>query len=384
MAQLGNAAVHLILILATWAGVLALVGARRRSATMVHAATLMTYATAAVASVAMVTLAYAFAISDLNLVYVQQHSDHAMPLFYRITSLWGGMEGSLLLWAWLLAVFTALAIRSNRERLRELTPWAIVVLMVVIDFFAVLLIVHSNPFEVFLTGAPTTGKGLNPLLQNPYMVTHPPSLYLGFVGMAIPFAFAMAALITGHTDEAWLQAVRRWALLAWFFLALGLTLGMLWAYEELGWGGYWGWDPVENAGFMPWLLSTAFIHSIIVQERRQMLKTWNMVLAILAFCMTIFGTFLTRSGFIDSVHAFARSNIGYVFLAFIGIVLVVGLGLVVWRLPKLRSRGELESVMSREFWFLLNNWVLLSGCLLVMVLTVFPNISEAFGEKITI
>ena len=384
MSALGTTTLYLLLLLAVWAGALAVVGARRRSAALAHSAELLTYAVCAGATLAMLLLAYAFAVSDYSIAYVQQHSERAMPLFYRVTASWGGMEGSLLLWAWLLSVFTCLAIRSNRERLRELIPYTIFVLMVVMTFFCTLLITTSNPFEPYLSSIPAMGKGLNPLLQNPYMITHPPSLYLGFVGMAIPFAFAMAALLSGYTDNAWVMAARRWAMLAWFFLSLGLTLGMLWAYEELGWGGYWGWDPVENAGLLPWLTATAFLHSIIVQERRSMLRIWNMLLAIISFVMTIFGTFLTRSGFIDSVHAFARSPIGWVFLGFIGFVLVTGISLVVWRAPRLKSRGELESVFSREFWFLLNNWVLLSATFLVLLLTIFPTLSGAFGEKITI
>ena len=384
MSALGTTSLYLLVLLAAWAAALALAGARRGSSRLVHAAQMATYAVAAAATLAMLVLTYAFAVSDFSIIYVQQHSERAMPLFYRITATWGGMEGSLLLWAWLLSIFVALAVRRNRLRLSELIPYFIVVTMFVVLFFGVLLITTSDPFSTFLAQKAATGKGLNPLLQNPYMVTHPPSLYLGFVGMTIPFGLAMAALLSGHTDAAWILAARRWALLAWFFLSLGLTLGMLWAYEELGWGGYWGWDPVENAGFMPWLTCTAFLHSIIVQERRSMLRVWNVVLAIISFAMTIFGTFLTRSGFIDSVHAFARSSVGYVFLAFIGLVLLVGLALVVYRLPQLRSHGRLESAMSREFWFLLNNWVLLTATVLVLVLTTFPNLSELFGDKVTI
>ncbi|MCA9665193.1 MAG: cytochrome c biogenesis protein CcsA [Myxococcales bacterium] len=384
MAALGSTTIYLTLILAAWALALGIVGARRRSRALVASAEAVTYAVAACATVAMFILAYAFAVSDFSIIYVQQHSDRSMPLFYRITATWGGMEGSLLLWAWLLSIFTAFAVRTNRERLRELMPYFIATQMTIMLFFGSLLVTASNPFGSFLAFQATTGKGLNPLLQNPYMVTHPPSLYLGFVGMSVPFSMGMAALLSGRTDNAWVMAARRWAMLAWFFLSLGLTLGMLWAYEELGWGGYWGWDPVENAGFMPWLMVTAFLHSIIVQERRSMLRIWNMILATLAFAMTIFGTFLTRSGFIESVHAFARSNIGYVFLAFIWVTLCVGFALTFWRRKQLRSRGELESVLSREFWFVLNNWLFLSATLLVMVLTTFPSLSELFGDKITI
>jgi cytochrome c-type biogenesis protein CcmF len=384
MAELGTTTVILVLLLASWAGALGLVGARRRSAAMVDAARLATAAVALCASLAVVLLAYGFAVSDFSISYVQRYSERAMPLFYKLAAVWGGQEGSLLFWTWLLAVASAWSIQANRVRLRELVPWAIVVLMAVVVFFCLLLLLAANPFDSFLSGAVLEGKGLNPLLQNAYMVTHPPALYLGYVGMTIPFAFAIAALVTGRTDESWIQATRPWALGSWYFLAVGLVLGMLWAYEELGWGGYWGWDPVENAGLIPWLTSTAYIHSVIVQERRGMLKVWNVVLAILTFELTIFGTFLTRSGFIQSVHAFAQSSIGYYFLAFMGLVLVLGIALIVWRAPLLKSRGTLESVASREFSFVLNNWILLSAALLVMVLTIFPTLSQIFGHKVTI
>lgn len=384
MALLGTAAIYLTLLLAVWAGALAVVGARRRQAALVDGAVTAVYAVAAVTTLAMLAMVYSFVVSDFSLSYVHQHSDRTMPLFYRITGVWGGMAGSMLLWVWLQALVSAAAVRANRRRLPELLPYAIAVLMTVVSFFAVLMIVASDPFARYLMELPVLGKGMNPLLQNPYMVTHPPSLYLGFVGLSVPFALGMGALLSGQVDDSWIHASRPWALLSWFFLSLGLTLGMLWAYEELGWGGYWGWDPVENAGFMPWLICTAYLHSIMVQERRQMLKSWNVILATLGFVMTIFGTFLTRSGFIDSVHAFARSNIGYVFLGFIGIVLLFSFSLIFSRRVLLRSRADLESVLSREFWFLLNNWVLLSAALLVMVLTTFPNLSELFGEKVTI
>jgi cytochrome c-type biogenesis protein CcmF len=384
MADFGTTTLQALLVLATWAGGLALVGARRRSWRMVNAARLATTAVALVASVTVLALAYAFVVSDFSLTYVQRYSERAMPLFYKVTAVWGGQEGSLLLWLWLLAVMAAAAVHANRERLRELVPWAIVVLMIVVDFFCLLLLLSANPFDTFLVGVAAEGKGLNPLLQNAYMVTHPPALYIGYVGMTIPFAFAMAALITGRTDEAWIVSMRPWAIGSWYALSVGLVLGMLWAYEELGWGGYWAWDPVENAGLIPWLTATAYIHSVMVQERRQMLKIWNMVLAILTFELTIFGTFLTRSGFIQSVHAFAQSSIGFYFLAFMGLVIVVATALIVWRRDLLRSAGELESVLSREFSFVINNWILISAAVLVIVLTIFPTLSQLFGHKITI
>ena len=235
---------------------------------------------------------------------MSRYSDSFQPLFFKITSYWGGLDGSIMFWVFLLACFGSLAVHVNRDRHRELIPYVVAVICGVQMFFLFLMIIHNNPFNTYLTQVPPDGNGLNPLLQNFYMVIHPPSLYIGFVGMTIPFAFGMAALITGHLDDAWLRAVRRWTMFAWIFLSFGLTLGMIWAYEELGWGGFWGWDPVENAGVLPWFTATAFFHSVMVQERRSMLRVWNMTLVILTFFLTIFGTFMTRSGVVQSVHSF--------------------------------------------------------------------------------
>jgi cytochrome c-type biogenesis protein CcmF len=248
------------------------------------------------------------------------------------------------------------------------------------------MIVHKNPFETFLVGTPSDGQGLNPLLQNAYMVIHPPALYTGFVGMTIPFAFGMAALITGYLDDSWLRAVRRWTMVSWLFLSFGLTLGMIWAYEVLGWGGYWGWDPVENAGLLPWLTATAFLHSVMVQERRGMLRVWNMALVIVTFFLTIFATFMTRSGVVQSVHAFGEDRqLAIMFTVFMAGILVFSFGYLIRRLPLLRARHDLDSWVSREAVFLLNNWVLLFAALLVLFATMFPTISEAVtGQRLTV
>ena len=253
-------------------------------------------------------------------------------------------------------------------------------------FFLFLMIIHNNPFNTYLTQVPPDGNGLNPLLQNFYMVIHPPSLYIGFVGMTIPFAFGMAALITGHLDDAWLRAVRRWTMFAWIFLSFGLTLGMIWAYEELGWGGFWGWDPVENAGVLPWFTATAFFHSVMVQERRSMLRVWNVTLVILTFFLTIFGTFMTRSGVVQSVHSFGDNpELAMMFSIFMVVILVFSFGLVIYRLPLLRASNELDSWASREAAFLVNNWILLFCAFFVLFATMFPTLSEAItGERITI
>src|SRR5207249_4855247 len=253
-------------------------------------------------------------------------------------------------------------------------------------FFLYLMVVHKNPFTTYLAGPRADGEGLNPLLQNFYMAIHPPSLYTGFVGMTIPYAFGMAALITGYLDDSWLRAVRRWTMFAWLFLSFGLTLGMIWAYEELGWGGYWGWDPVENAGLLPWFTATAFLHSVIVQERRSMLRVWNVTLVIVTFFLTIFGTFMTRSGVVQSVHAFGEDPIlAKLFTGFMVLILVFSFGLVIYRLPLLRARNELDSWVSREAAFLVNNWILLFSALFVLFATMFPTLSEAIaGERLTV
>ncbi len=286
----------------------------------------------------------------------------------------------------LLSVFSAIAVYSNRNRHRELLPYVVTVLMAIADFFLYVIVFHKNPFDTYLADIPTAGKGLNPLLQNAYMVVHPPSLYTGFVGMSIPFAFGLAALISGQLDDAWIASVRKWTLGAWFFLSMGLTLGMLWAYEELGWGGFWGWDPVENAGFLPWLTATAFLHSIMIQERRGMMKIWNVTLIILTFFLTIFGTFMTRSGIVQSVHAFGQdTQLAWIFTIFMALTLIVSFGFVIKRLPELRARATFESWLSREAAFTINNWVLLFAAFFILFATMFPTLSDAItGERITV
>ena len=234
-----------------------------------------TYAIAALMSLASAVIFFAILSNDYSIKYVQHYSDSVQPFIYKLTSYWGGLDGSIMFWVFLLSVFGAIAVRVNRERHRELMPYVVAIISSVQVFFLFMMIVHKNPFDTFLVQTPPDGQGLNPLLQNIYMVVHPPSLYIGFVGMTIPYAFGMAALITGHLDDSWLRAVRRWTMVSWLFLSFGLTLGMIWAYEELGWGGYWGWDPVENAGLLPWFTASAFLHSVIVQERRGMLRVWN-------------------------------------------------------------------------------------------------------------
>ena len=378
VALFGSFVLLLTLLVTTYAGGAAVAGARLGSLRLVRSSIAATYACCALLTLASGMIFFAILSNDFSIKYVHHNADASMPWIYKLTSYWGGLDGSMMFWAWLLSIFSAIAIHSNRERHRELIPWVVAILMGILSFFVALVVFYKRPFDVFLTEAPEIGKGLNPLLQDPYMATHPPSLYTGYVSASIPFAFGMAALITGNLDDSWLQSVRKWMLLCWYFLSQGLILGSLWAYHVLGWGGYWGWDPVENAGILPWFTATAFLHSMMIQERRGMLKVWNFVLVILTFLLTMVGTFMTRSGIVQSVHAFGNDpELAARFLAFIAFATAFSFGYVVYRLPLLRSRGELDSWLSREFAFLVNNWVLLSAAFFILVATLFPTISEA-------
>ncbi|HMI42087.1 MAG TPA: cytochrome c biogenesis protein CcsA, partial [Gemmatimonadaceae bacterium] len=307
-------------------------GARRRSRRLIESGIGAFYFIAALMTVASGVMVHAFVTNNFAIKYVQHYSDSVQPLAYKIASYWGGLDGSIMFWVFLLSLFGALAVYTNRERHRELIPYVVAVISAVQMFFIFLMVVHNNPFSTFLSRVPAEGKGLNPLLQNFYMAIHPPSLYTGFVAMTIPFAFGIAALITGHLDDSWLRAVRRWTMVGWLFLSFGLTLGMLWAYEELGWGGFWGWDPVENAGLLPWFTATAFLHSVMVQERRGMLRVWNVTLVIVTFFLTIFGTFMTRSGVVQSVHAFGEDRwLAGLFSAFMIVIVTFSFGWVIYR-----------------------------------------------------
>ena len=380
----GNLALCLILASAAYTFAMAL-GATRGRPQLLGAARAGTFATVAFIALAVAVLAYAFQPHDFRIRYVARYSDRSMPWYYLIASLWGGQDGSLLWWTFLLGGYTAAVTRWMRGRLTELQPWVIATLMSIIGFFTILQLFAANPFATYVAAAPADGEGLNPLLQNYWMTIHPPSLYMGFVGWSVPFAFVIAALCTGRMHDEWIKAARPWAMIAWTFLSLGLLLGCVWSYEELGWGGYWAWDPVENASFMPWLVGTAYLHSAMVQERYGMLKVWNVFLMILTFFMTIFGTMLTRSGLIASVHAFAKTDIGGYFIVYLAIVAVVSVGLVVWRLPQLKAEHRIEALLSREFFFLLNNWVLLVIMVAVLYATTYPLLSEWWtGETVTI
>jgi cytochrome c-type biogenesis protein CcmF len=384
ISSLGTAVLCAVLVACGCAFAIAVVSARGRSQ-LLPAARNAAYATCALVATAVCLLAYAFQAHDFRIRYVARYSDRSMPWNYLVTALWGGQDGSLLWWCFLVSIWTGLCVRWLKNRHVELAPYILATLMSIIGFFAMLMLFAANPFSTSAASVPLDGEGLNPLLQNYWMMIHPPTLYMGFVGWSVPFAICIAALITGRLKDEWIYAVRKWAMAAWTFLAFGNLLGGLWSYEELGWGGYWAWDPVENAAFMPLLVGTAYLHSVMIQERRGMLKVWNVFLLLLTFIMTIFGTFLTRSGLIASVHSFARSDIGIYFAWYLVFLCVVCLGLIFYRLPLLRSENKIDSMLSREFAFLLQNWVLLGMMLFVLIATTFPLISEwVRGETVTV
>ncbi len=386
MASLGTFLLLASFVVASYATVASVAGARRRSRALIESGVGAFYLVAALMTAASAVIVNAFLTNDYSIKYVAHYSDSVQPMFYKLTSYWGGLDGSIMFWVFLLALFGSLAVYVNRERHRELIPYVVATISARQMFFLFMMVVHKNPFTTFLSNAPAEGEGLNPLLQNYWMAIHPPSLYIGFVGMTIPFAFGIAALVTGHLDDSWLRAVRRWTMFSWLFLSFGLTLGMIWAYEELGWGGYWAWDPVENAGLLPWFTATAFLHSVMVQERRSMLRVWNVTLVIVTFFLTIFGTFMTRSGVVQSVHAFGDDPIlTKMFTVFMVAILTFSFGLVIYRLPLLKARNELDSWLSREAAFLVNNWILLFSAMLVLFGTMFPTLSEAFtGQRLTV
>jgi cytochrome c-type biogenesis protein CcmF len=342
------------------------------------------YANGALLTLTSALLLYAFLSHDFSIEYVYRYSDRNLPLFYLISAFWAGQSGSLLLWTWVLAIFAVITTYQHRENPDPLFGYAGTVLTAVLCFFTLLMIASDNPFRTMgLT--PADGQGLNPLLQHPMMVFHPPALYLGYVGFTVPFAFAIAALILNRSDHGWISISRRWAIFSWFFLSMGNILGAMWAYVELGWGGYWAWDPVENAAFIPWLAGTAYLHSVMIQERRGMLKVWNHVLIIATFATTIIGTFITRSGIISSVHSFAQSTIGIYFLVFLALILTFSILLLYIRLPSLKPKHNLESFLSKESTFLLNNIIFLGATFAILWGTLFPLFSEVFtGHKVVV
>ena len=383
MPELGRAALVVafgLLLYAAVAGGVAAVRGRRR---LLESARNALFAAFGAVAVAAIVLLAALADNDFSLTYVADHTSVELPLGYTLAAFWSGQEGSLLLWLLVLTGMGTAAVALNGRLTRDVLPWTVPILGAVASFFAFLLVVVASPFAT--AAAPADGAGLNPSLQNPYMMAHPPLLYLGFVGLAIPFAFAMAALASKRMDERWIVATRRWTLASWTFLGFAILLGAKWAYEEVGWGGWYAWDPVENAALMPWLVATAFLHSVMVQEKKNMLRVWNVVLVAGAFALSLFGTFLTRSGVINSIHSFTQSSIGAWFLAFIAVVIAASVALILVRLSLLRSPTRLESLVSREAAFLYNNLFLVALALTILWGVVFPLVSEAVrGVALTV
>ncbi len=371
---------------AVWAILACSFGALRKRASWVASGERAVYAVLALTILAAICLAAALLTDRFDIAFIAKVSSREQPWPFKL-ALWGGQEGSLLLWALMLAGMCAATVLQNRTSNRTLMPWVIVSLMGNLLFFAVILVFISNPFEALpAQHVLSNGQGMNPLLQHPVMLIHPPILYAGFVGFAVPFSFALAALITGELGTTWFRTTRRWTLMAWAFLGCGLLLGGRWAYEVLGWGGYWAWDPVENSSLMPWLAATAYLHSVMIQEKRGMLKIWNLALIGLTYSLCLFGTFLTRSGVVQSVHSFANAGwFGMLFLAYVGLVAGVFAFFLIRRLPDLRSQNRLDSVLSREASFLMNNYVFMGLLAVVLFGTMYPVISEAVsGARVQI
>src|SRR5947207_9745883 len=381
MAAVGSACLAVGLLTALYAVGAALYGARGGRQRWVISARHAIYALAGLLVTAFVILEAAYLRNDFSFSLVAQNSSTDTPTFYKFTAVWSSQAGSLLLWVTLLSLFSSAVLRVTRNEQREVVPYATAVLGVIASFFLVLTVFYASPFDT-LAHPPSEGNGLNPLLRHPAMMFHPPMLYTGYVGFSIPFAFAVGALITRRTGMDWIRSTRRFALIAWTFLGFGIMLGALWSFAELGWGGYWGWDAVENASLMPWLVGTAYLHSIQVEEKRGMLRVWNVSLVMASFVLALLGTFLVRSGILDSIHAFGASTLGKPFLGFIAFVAIGSVVLVVSRLDHLKSEGRLESAFSREGAFLLNNLVLVALAFVIWWGTFFPLISEAFtGNK---
>jgi cytochrome c-type biogenesis protein CcmF len=382
--EIGQGALFVALGLALYGGVTAAVGGRRGRPALVESAQHAALGVFVLVTACLLLLIYAFLTFDFSVRYVATNTNLGTPFYYRITAVWGALEGSIVLWSWLVSLYTLIVILRHRTSGRELYPWVLMVMLSVIGFFLLVMTVAAPVFARSVP-VPPDGRGLNPLLEDSGMITHPVALYLGFTGFTVPFAFAIAALITGRIGDFWITTTRRWTIVAWYFLSLGLLIGGWWSYHVLGWGGYWAWDPVENAAFMPWLTGTALLHSVMIQERRRMLRLWNLALVILTFSLTLFGTFLTRSGVIASVHAFSQGAIGIFFLTFLALVVLSALALLAWRWNDLAAQGELDAIVSRESAFLLNNVLLVAATFTVFFGTVFPLLSEAVkGAKVSV
>ncbi len=411
-ADIGYGVLAVSFFVALYSAGAAVYGERKKSAAIVESARRAMLLLWPLITLSAACLIYLLVTNHFEVSFVYEVTSRDMPTYLKITAWWGGQAGSLVFWSWLMSSFASLVTLRKWDRDREFLPWVIVVTSITTAFFIGLAVFYENPFSHFWYGPngqliadatgnaiksffapaanatiaiPSDGNGLNPLLRHPGMIIHPPMLYLGFVSFVIPYAFAMAALITGRTDDRWIRITRRWTLVAWLFLSAGLVLGSRWAYDVLGWGGFWGWDPVEIAALMPWLTGTAFLHSVMIQEKRGMLKHWNMILIILTYSLVIFGTFLTRSGVLSSVHAFAQSAIGPAFFAFIGVTFITSIALVIYRWPELRGETEMKSMLSREALFLLNNLLFMSVLVVCFWGVIFPLISQLVtGQTVTV
>jgi cytochrome c-type biogenesis protein CcmF len=389
MENIGALSILLAFCFAVYAVVASVTGRFKKNSFLIVSGQRAVYSVWALLTVASGLLIYSLLTGDFRLAYVAAHTDSSMSKIYKFTAWWGGQEGSLLLWSWLLSTYSAVVVFMNRRKFRDMMPWVTAVLMTTETFFLILISFVLSPFGVLEAGRGNVvegvGQGLNPLLQYWTMVIHPPMLYLGYVGFTVPFAFAMGSLITRQPGDAWIHTTRRWTIVTWLFQSAGILLGQGWAYAVLGWGGYWAWDPVENASLLPWITATAFLHSVMMQEKKGMMKVWNMVLISGTFFLCIFGTFLTRSGVVSSVHAFAQSPIGKYFVIFLAIGIAATVILILERLKYLKSEARLESVVSRESSFMFNNLILVASCFAVLWGTMFPVISEAVtGEKISV
>ncbi len=385
MENLGSLAILLAFCAAIYAAVASITGRIKRKPFLVVSGARAVYAVWSLITIGAAILVFAIMTGDFRFAYVAEHSNKAMPTLYKFTAWWGGQEGSLLFWSWLLSTYAAVVTYTNRRKHRDMMPYVIGVLATIQTFFLMLNNFIANPFQMLaqdrLIVSVPDGNGLSPLLQYPSMAIHPPMLYLGYVGFAVPFAFAMASLITRQPGEGWIHTTRRWTLVTWLFQSCGIMLGMGWAYHVLGWGGSWGWDPVENASLLPWLSGTAFLHSVMMQEKKGMMKVWNMVLVSATFLLALFGTAITRGGLVQSVHAFARSDIGKYFVAFLALGIAFSAYMILDRLDYLKSENQLESVVSRESSFLFNNLILLASCFAVLWGTLFPVISEYLNNN---
>jgi cytochrome c-type biogenesis protein CcmF len=387
--NLGSLALILAFCFSIYACLGSAIGGWRNRPFLVESSLRAVYAVWALLAFSSALLVYSLVASDFRLSYVASHSNRDMLPIYKFTAWWGGMEGSLLLWSFILATYAAIVVFSNRGKFRALMPYVVTILSATQAFFLILNTWVLSPFQVLAIGKGVTsvpdGQGLNPLLQHPGMQIHPPMLYLGYVGFVVPFAFALSSLIVKQPGDSWIHVTRRWTLLTWMFQTTGIVLGSGWAYEVLGWGGYWGWDPVENASLLPWITGTAFLHSVMMQEKKGMMKVWNIVLISTTFFLCIFGTFLTRSGVVSSVHAFGQGPIGKYFVVFLSVGIALTAYIILSRLDYLKSETQLESVLSRESSFLFNNLILLASCFAVLWGTVFPLITEAVsGEKVSV